>query len=146
MEVNDNNPDSDLIYGNNCPYIGIQWRAGRIFVSNAVLRLLGNPEKIRILWNPAKLVLAIEPTHVDDPDGFPVNGRNYVKNGSFVIGSVTLLHVIWKTIDWDKTLRYRVVARYNETSNVAIFDMRTAIASEIPKNIHGGKPKRMRDI
>ena len=42
----------------------------------------------------------------------------------------------------DLTLRFRIVAKYNEPSNVAIFEMKNAIASEIPRNIHGGRPKK----
>jgi hypothetical protein len=49
------------------------------------------------------------------------------------IGSAMLIREIWTVTDWDKTLRYRIVAKYNERSNVAIFEMKDAIASEIPK-------------
>jgi len=31
-----------------------QWQKGQIFVSNAVLRLIGNPNGIRLQWNIAK--------------------------------------------------------------------------------------------
>jgi len=96
-----------------------------------------------LLWNASKCSLIIKPTTIDDPDGFPVIGQNYARCGSLYVGSVTLIYAIWKIIDWDKTLRYRIVAKYNETSNVAVFEMNEAVASEIPKNIHGGKPKKL---
>jgi len=51
------------------------------------------------------------------------------------IGSITLTNKIWAATKWDKTLRYRIVAKYNEPSNVAIFELEKAVASEIPKNI-----------
>ena len=137
-----NIPDTELTYGNDCPYIDIQWEKGRIFISNAVFRLIGNPSGIRFLWNAAKRSLIIEPTDIADPDGFPVIGKTYAKSGSLFVGSVTLIHRIWAVIDWDKTLRYRIVARYNEISNVAIFEMKDAVASEIPRNRHGGRPKK----
>jgi len=133
---------SELIYSNDCPYIDILWKKGRFFVSNAVFRLIGKPGGIRLLWNAAKSTLIIEPTDINDPDGFPAIGQTYVKNGSLFIGSVTLIEEIWATTDWDKSLRVRIVAKYNEKSNVAIFEMKNAIASEIPKNIRGGRPKR----
>jgi len=66
-----------------------------------------------------------------------------VKYGSLFIGSITLIHEIWTVIDWDKTLRFRIVEKYNEMSNVAIFEMKDAIASEIPRNIRGGRPKKV---
>ena len=134
MQQNRNIPDTELTYGNDCPYINIQWKKGQIFVSNAVFRLIGNPSGIRLLWNAAKCTLIITPTDIDDPDGFPVIGQTYAKSGSLFIGSVTLIHKIWAASDWDKTLRYRIVAKYNEQSNVAIFEMNDAVASEIPRN------------
>ena len=63
------------------------------------------------------------------------------ESGSLFIGSVTLIHEIWTVTDWDKTLRYKIVAKYNETSNVAIFEMKNAVASEIQKHTHGRTPK-----
>ena len=142
MDLNSNTPNSELIYGNDCPYIDIQWKKGRIFVSNAVFRLIGKPSGVRLQWNAAKSTLIIEGTNINDPYGFPVIGQTYAKNGSLFIGSVTLVHEIWATTDWDKSLRFRIVAKYNESSNVAIFEMKNGIASEIPKNIRGGRPKR----
>jgi len=135
-------PDSELTYGKDCPYIDIQWEKGRIFISNAVFRLIGKPTGIRLLWNAVKHSLIIEPTDINDPDGFPVIGATYIKYGSLFIGSITLIHEIWSTIDWDKTLRFRIVAKYNEQSNVAIFELKDAIASEIPRNRRGGRPQK----
>jgi len=134
--------NSELTYGNDCPYIDFKWEKGQIFASNAVFRLIGNPSGIRFRWNVAKRSLIIEPTVIDDPDGFPMIGLTYAKSGSLYIGSATLLHEIWAATDWDKTLRYRIVARYNEPSNVAIFEMKDAVASEIPRNIRGGRPRK----
>ena len=129
-----------LTYGNDCPYIDILWKKGLFFVSNAVFRLIGNPGGIRLLWNAVKCTLIIQPTDIDDINGFPVIGQTYVNSGSLFIGSVTLIDEIWETVDWDKELRYRIVAKYNEQSNVAIFELKDAIASEIPKNRRGGRP------
>jgi hypothetical protein len=132
-------PDAELTYGIDCPYIDIQWEKGRIFISNTVFRLINKPTGIRFLWNASKHSLIIEPTDIGDPDGFPVIGATYAKCGSLFIGCMTLIHEIWATIDWDKTLRFRIVAKYNEPSNVAIFELKDAVASEIPRNIHGGR-------
>lgn len=145
MAQYENIPDSELTYGKDCPYIDIQWKKGHIFVSNAVFRLIGKPTGIRLLWNAKKRSLLIEPTDINDPDGFPVIGTTYAKYGSLFVGSITLIHEIWSAIDWDKTLRFRIVAKYNEPSNVAIFELKDAVASEIPRNIHGGRPKKPRN-
>ena len=134
METYRNIPDTELTYGIDCPYIDIKWQKGRIYLSNAVLRLIGEPGGILLLWNPDKRSLVIKPTNIEDPDGVPVIGKRYALRGSLFIGSNTLIHKIWKAVDWDKTLRFRIVAKYNEPSNVAIFDMKDAVAFEIPRN------------
>jgi len=123
----------ELTYGNDCPYIDIQWKKGRIFVSNAVFRLIGKPGGIRLQWNAVRRSFIIEPTDIGDPDGFPVIGRRYAQRGSLFIGSTTLINEIWSVIGWDKTLRYRIVAKYNVQSNVAKFELKDAVAFEIPK-------------
>jgi hypothetical protein len=137
MEHNSNIHGSELIYGSDCPYIDIQWQKGYIFVSNAVFRLIGKPSGICLLWNVTKRSLIIKPTDIEDVNCFPVIGKRYAQRGSLFIGSVTLIQEIWATTNWDKTLRYRIVAKYNESSNVAIFEMENATASEIPKKTHG---------
>ena len=129
--------NTELTYGNDCPYIDIQWKKGQIYISNAVFRLIGKPGGIRFQWNAAKRSLIIEPVNMDNPDAFPVIGKRYAQRNSLFIGSITLINKIWAVTEWDKTLRFRIVAKYNEMSNVAIFEMKDAIAFEIPRNIHG---------
>ncbi len=144
MEQYKNTPNLELSYGNDCPYIDIKWEKGQIFISNAVLRLIGKPGGIRFRWNAIKYSLLIEPTSIDDPDGFPLIGITYTQYGSLFIGCATLVREIWSVINWDRALRYRIVAKYNEPSNISIFELRDAVASEIPRNIHGGRPRRGR--
>ena len=133
MEQHKNTLESELTYGIDCPYIDIQWKKGSIYISNAVFRLIGKPSGIRFQWNSAKCSLIIEPTNIDNPDGFPVIGKQYTQRKSMEIGSITLVNEIWTATKWDKTMRYRIVAKYNEPSNVAIFELKKAVASEISK-------------
>jgi len=135
MEQSESILKSELTYGIDCPYIDILWKKGRIYISSAVFRLIGKPGSIRFQWNAVKRSLIIEPTDIENPDGFPVIGKKYAQRGSLFIGSITLTNKIWAATKWDKTLRYRIVAKYNEPSNVAIFELEEAVASEIPKNI-----------
>jgi hypothetical protein len=141
MEQDRNTPNKSLTYGNDCPYIDILWEKGSIYISNAVFRLIGKPGSIRFQWNAAKRSLIIEPACIDNPDGFPVIGKRYAQRKSMFIGSITLINEIWAATEWEKALRYRIVAKYNEPSNVAIFELKEAIASEIPKNIRSGRAK-----
>ena len=129
-----NTSDSELTHGNDCPYIDIQWKKGLIFISNAVFRLIGKPTGIRFLWNAAKCTLVIEPTDINAPDAFPIITARYAQHSSLFIGSITLIDKIWSATEWDKTLRYRITAKYYRASNVAIFEMKDAIAAEIQRN------------
>ncbi len=144
MEQYSSIPDTELTYGVDCPYIDLQCEKGRIFVSNAVFRLIGKPSGVLLLWSPTKRALVLKPTTIEDPDGIPVIGTTYVNSGSLFIGSKTLLDDIWAILKWERAPRYRIVAKYNEHSNIAIFEMKNAIASEIPRNIHGGRPKKVK--
>lgn len=145
MEQYKNVSESELTYGYDCPYIDIRWQKGQLFISNAVFRLIGSPGGIRFQWNAVKHSLIIEPTKIDDPDGFPVIGQTYTRHGSLFIGCATLVRAIWPVAGWNKTLRFRIVAKYNEQSNVAIFELKNAVAFEILKNTHGRKPKKTKN-
>jgi hypothetical protein len=143
METCEKNPNKKLIFGNDSrPYIDIQWKTGKLFISNAVFKHIGKPDAIRLLWNPTKCSLIIQPAKNDDPDSFPVTGKRYAECGSLLISSVTFIYKIWLETDWDKTLNYRTVGKYNERHNVVVFDLKKAIASEIPRNVRGGGAKK----
>jgi len=129
--------ETELTFGTNCPYVDFKHDAGKLIISRATLKLIGSPTGIRFQWNPVKCTLIIEPTTIEDPDGFPVIGVTYASKGSLFIGCRTLMRGIWKVIDWDKTLRYRMVAKHNKADNIAIFELNGAFAFEV----HEGKRK-----
>jgi len=52
----------------------------------AAFRLIGKPSGIRFQWNAAKCSLIIEPTDINNPDGFPVIGKRYAQRKSMFIG------------------------------------------------------------
>ena len=45
--------------------------------------------------------------------------------------SVTLINQIWSATNWNKTHRYKIIAKSNKPSNLMIFDLKDAVASEI---------------
>jgi len=122
--------NSELVHGEDCPYIEIQWSEEGFFISKAVLKLIGNPDVIRFLWNSNKLSLIIEPTNNNDPNGLLVTELTDTQQGVLFIGISMLFHEIWDNSEWDEDMCYRVVAKYNVPSNLAIFDMEEAIASD----------------
>jgi hypothetical protein len=130
METSKNTKSS---YGSITPYIDIIWRKGHFFMSNSVLKHIGNPPAIQLLWNSEKCSLIIKPTDLDNLDCYPVMGKKYAKTGSLFMGSVTLVLSIWASVGWNKTMRYRIIGKYNEISNVLVFDMKDAVAFELPK-------------
>jgi len=135
--MNPTNIVEESSYGIDCPYIDMQWGKGTLFISNPVLRLLQNPRGIKIRWNCDKNILTIEGVAIDDPDGYPVIGKHYQDYGSVYMGCLTLISAIWSKTEWSKELKYRMVARYNVPSNIAIFDFYDAEALEIVRNARG---------
>jgi len=113
------------------PYIEFQPEDERITVSNAALRLIGEPSGIRFLWNSAKRSLVIEPADADDPNRIEVEPEIYEQNMSFVIHSFALTTEIFNDIDDAFEFCFRIVAKYYEPSNVAIFDMEKAAKHKI---------------
>jgi hypothetical protein len=79
--------------------------------------------------NPEKRTMLIQSSVIDDPESYPIIGKSYSERGSLIIGSVTLVDDIFKSNDWDKSLRYKIVASFNEVSNVAIFDFSAAVST-----------------
>ena len=133
LEDNTNNK-ATLEYGKDCPYIEILWEDERIFVSNAVLRLIGNPMFIRFRWNAVKRLLIIEPTDSSDPNGLSVTDWQNEQDGSLVLCSDIFVFEIWSE-NWGEQPSFRIVAKYNEPSNIAIFDLKSAVPSEVVKGV-----------
>ena len=122
--------ESMNIYSEDCPYIEIQWQEEGFFVSNAVLKLIGNPDIIRFQWNATQRTLIIEPTNNNDPNGIFVTELTDTQQGVLFIGNSMLFYEIWHNSEWNDENCYRVVAKYNVPSNLAIFDIKKAIASD----------------
>jgi len=126
----DKNTDgSELVCENDCPYIEIQWQIDNIFISNAVFKLIGNPNTIRFRWSSSERSLIIEPTDNDDVNGISLAEWSDA-SGDLFIDSPMFIDEIWQSGEWDKSLNYSIIAKYNVPSNVAIFDMKEAVATE----------------
>jgi len=132
MYLENNKKTALTIYGKNCPYIKIRWEDGYIFISNAVVSLIGNPAFIRLRWNAAKHTLIVEPTNSSDPDGLSVT--DWQEQYGLLLYSDMLVDEIWSE-DWNKEFSFRIVARYNVPSNIAIFDMKSAVLLEFAKEV-----------
>ena len=129
----ENNNKTALTYGKYCPYIEIRWEDGYIFISNAVVSLIGNPAFIRLRWNAIKHTLVVEPTNSSDPDELSVTDWQNGQDGLLLYSDI-LVDEIWLE-DWNKEFNFRIVARYNVPSNIAIFDMKSAVLSETIKEV-----------
>ena len=128
-ELKENEIGAKMVYGKDCPYIEIQRHEDGLFVSEAVLRLIGNPDTIRIQWNASKRILIIESSDASDANGLLVADFTDTGQGVLFIGSFILFNEIWNS-KWDDDMCYRIVAKYNVPSNLAIFDIGKAVASD----------------
>ena len=113
------------------PYIELQPEDERITVSNAALRLLGKPRGIHFLWNASKRSLVIELADADDPDMIEVEPEIYKQNAPFITHSFILTTKIFNDLDNAFEFCFRIVAKYNEPSNILIFDMEKATKHKI---------------
>ena len=119
--------NTELIYREDCPYIELQPLVEGFFMSKAVIRLIGNPNTIRFQWNADKVVLIVEPTDANDANGLLVSELTDTQHSVLFVGSFILFNEIWNR-KWSEDNCYRVVAKYNVPSNLAIFDIGKAIA------------------
>jgi hypothetical protein len=131
--ANSQSDKAALTYGEDCPYIEIQWAEECIFVSDAVLGLIGRPAFIRFQWHAGKRSLIIEPTDSRNPNGLPVTEERDEQNGLFLYCGILLDEIMSE--DLDKDFSFRIVARYNVPSNVAMFDMSASVPVEIPEEL-----------
>lgn len=117
--------ETNLIYGENCPYIEFDLDDDTITISTAVLRLLGLPDKVRLWKNVRERHLLIEPVNMDDPNGLEVDDNQPIIRCSFVL----TMDMFYE--EKVKGLRYRIVAKHNAASNVAIFEMKNAVIYDL---------------
>ncbi|MCL2247631.1 MAG: hypothetical protein FWC10_11090 [Lentimicrobiaceae bacterium] len=113
-------------FSDSCPYIDICINSDNMLVSDAAFRLIGNPDAVRFWTNPETKTLVIQPVDADAPHGINVEQyvcENYDCFQSEILG---VFHTVMPDdLDWSK--HYRVIAKHNVLSNVAIFDLKEAI-------------------
>jgi hypothetical protein len=121
-------------FQNVVPFIDIRYDCTpQIYISKNTLILLGSPDGVRVLFDKGNKTLALQASNLDDPDCFPVIGKAVARSGILRIGSVSLVSLIWDTMDWDKAFRYKILPKYYENENIATFNLLMAKKILIPK-------------
>lgn len=103
------------------------YRRGRAIIYKSVITVLGNPDYIRMLINPAERVLIVQVCDQQERNAIEVP-RNLRKDGvSFGINSVALLESMTRLMGWSKQLTYRVKGELQAESGLVVFLLDQAV-------------------
>ena len=107
---------------NREPVICIDYKTGnRIRIHKITLHLLGDPDYIQLLINPAKKVLAVRKGSANDPLSIRVN-QNKNDKDCYEIRSIELLKSLKKLYeDWEYGCCYRIYGNMDYKNRVANF-------------------------
>ena len=102
----------------------------RTRINKGTILQIGYPKRIRLLVNPERKELIVQPCNEHEPLAYKVPkdfGHN--KHG-LEINSLSLMTVLCKTFGWDKTVHYKAYGRYVEKENIVVFDLADCEAVE----------------
>lgn len=109
------------------PALSIDFRRNRIRVHKKTLRLLGSPDYVQLLVNPADGVIALRRLEHPEPQYFKVNWDGLLKRNCFDIHSVSFVQKLrqcCKDLPQDKT--YRIKGKYIAAYEIARFCLKDA--------------------
>lgn len=111
----------------NVPALSIDFRRNRIRVHRKTLRLLGSPDYIQLLVNPADGVIALRRLEQPEPQHFKVNWEVLARRNCFDIHSMSFIRKLQqccKNLPQDRT--YRIKGRYIPAYEIARFCLKDA--------------------
>lgn len=113
------------------PTISINIRDSIIMIHKNTLRMLGTPEFIQILVNPADKSIVLCCSFPSDPLAHPVNDEIFsVGKKSYRLHSYTLLQGLHKIYPvWNSDSTYRIYGKFFSNLNIVKFNMRDSLVS-----------------
>lgn len=94
---------------------------------------MGYPKRVRLLINPEKKELAIQPCNDYETLSFKVPSDFLDDKHGFELSSQKLISLIYQTMCWQKDKSYRVYGSYNPKENIVVFQLNVF---SINQNIH----------
>lgn len=108
-------------------FISVRLTSGSIRIFKETIRLMENPEFIRLSVNKDGTLMAVEPYHRKTFTSFTVPKNLYSYNGEMVVYSKSLCAVIYSRMDWNKDKLYRVPGKILKEEKTAVFDLTNAV-------------------
>lgn len=100
-------------------------KSGRIRIFHSTIVELENPQYIRFLLNLEKKALAIQSCRKNIPESFRVPQYD-PERWDFVVHSISVLRMIWRTCGWEDDKTYRMDGIYYAEHRLEEFDLNQA--------------------
>ena len=111
----------------NVPAMSIDFKQNRIRVHKKTLRLLGSPDYVQLLVNPADGGIALRRLEQPEPQHFKVNWDGLLKRNSFDIHSMSFIRKLRQcSADLPQDKTYRIKGKYIADFEVARFCLKDA--------------------
>lgn len=84
---------------------------------------MGYPKRIRILINPEKKELVLQPCNVYEKLAFKVPNDFGDNTHGLELSSISLTDLLTDTMGWKKDVHYRIRGRYIKKENIIVFPL-----------------------
>jgi len=98
----------------------------RIAMTRAVIILLGNPTRVKLLMNSDYKSFALAAADDDEKNSFRIPKYVYKRGGTFRISSKFLIENIWKVMEWDSEQTYKINGCHDKQKQVVFFNLTVA--------------------
>ena len=109
------------------PYITLDFRKGRIRIYRSTLKLLDNPDYIRLLVNPEKNIIAVQVSDVNEARGFRAAGIHVDSQKNFDLSSHALAEQLRPCWQWEEGKSYRLSGKVVKGMDIVVFDFNTSV-------------------
>lgn len=109
-------------------YISVCLSNGSIRLFKETVRSLDTPKYVRFYINIEKSLLAVAPYHKNSLKSHKIPKNLYTNNGAMVIYSKMFCEILYRQMNWNRDMLYRVPGKTLPEENIAVFDLMKAKA------------------
>lgn len=109
----------------------------KIRINQQSILAIGYPKRVRLLINPEKKEIALQPCNEFEKLAFKVPNDFGDDTHGFELSSISLTELIVDTMNWTRDVHYRVFGRYIEKENIIVFPLtqyETVMGEETEEN------------
>ena len=109
------------------PYLTLDFRKGRIRIYRATLKLLNNPDYIRLLVNPEQEIIAVQVSDANEARAFRSAGLRVDSQKNYDLSSRALTDQLRPCWRWEAGKSYRLTGKVIKGKDIVVFDFNTSI-------------------